>query len=370
MWRRRARLAGLAVFLLLQGLPVPGPVNQEETGFPELPAQVHRILQRSCLDCHSERAQFPWYTHVAPLSWWFGQEVRRGKAGLNWSRWPNYSARQKALAWRRSVQRIQEERMPPLAYRVGHPGAEIAPEDLLTLEDFVQEYEATAGDHLSPAELMAWPARSYEAGVPLRGCLSLSPGTLAERLPLEGALLLVDGDLRLQGPVSGRGTVVCTGQLEVTLGPGQVGPLTLIGLEGVRVHGFANGKWVGLGYGGTGTVTSEVPREPRRAVDGPVEGIRELHLEFCRDDGELGERLERQIIVRWGSKGFVLWDPEFQAVRRAATVESALLVAEELLRSDPATSISRWRRRFAKTWKRALGTIEEGEVARFRFRLE
>jgi hypothetical protein len=51
--------------------------------------QVGAILDRSCQDCHSSRTNWPWYSHVAPMSWMVYKHVIEGRETLNFSEWAN-----------------------------------------------------------------------------------------------------------------------------------------------------------------------------------------------------------------------------------------------------------------------------------------
>jgi hypothetical protein len=52
-------------------------------------------LVRACGNCHSNHTDWPWYSHVAPVSWWITQHVREGREKLDFSDWERYSAWQK-----------------------------------------------------------------------------------------------------------------------------------------------------------------------------------------------------------------------------------------------------------------------------------
>ncbi len=54
------------------------------------PKPVKAIFQRSCYDCHSNRTNWPWYSHIAPLKWAIGRDVIEGRKALNFSIWESY----------------------------------------------------------------------------------------------------------------------------------------------------------------------------------------------------------------------------------------------------------------------------------------
>src|SRR5260370_21785207 len=51
------------------------------------PPDVKGILRRACYDCHSNETRWPWYTHVAPVSWLMAYDVHEGRHRLNYSNW-------------------------------------------------------------------------------------------------------------------------------------------------------------------------------------------------------------------------------------------------------------------------------------------
>src|SRR5271165_2324423 len=44
-----------------------------------VPPQVSAILKRACGDCHSSETVWPWYSHVAPVSWLVADDVNVGR---------------------------------------------------------------------------------------------------------------------------------------------------------------------------------------------------------------------------------------------------------------------------------------------------
>ena len=53
------------------------------------PPQVAALLHTACYDCHSSETRWPWYSHIAPMSWQIAKDVNDGRDNLNFSDWPN-----------------------------------------------------------------------------------------------------------------------------------------------------------------------------------------------------------------------------------------------------------------------------------------
>ena len=129
-----------AVGLVLQLFPAERtnpPVEWEV----EAPDDVRAILARSCYDCHSHRTRWPWYSRIAPLSWWVVDHVDHGRGDLNFSRWPilDFEAREHAM--RAIEEQIEKDEMPLRSYLILHRDARLSEEDRRTLLDWAGEVE-------------------------------------------------------------------------------------------------------------------------------------------------------------------------------------------------------------------------------------
>jgi Haem-binding domain len=124
-------LAGTAVAVQLVplervNLPVPPLLpSPPSTGDIGAPPQIEALLARACYDCHSNRTKWPWYSHVAPVSWLLARDVALGRKELNFSEWRSYypQTRRRKLQWMGRV--LRERSMPPWAYGLMHPGARL-----------------------------------------------------------------------------------------------------------------------------------------------------------------------------------------------------------------------------------------------------
>src|SRR5690349_8834132 len=55
------------------------------------PAPVQAVLERGCRDCHSNDTRWPWYSNVAPMSWFVIDHVNHGRRHFNYSDWSSYN---------------------------------------------------------------------------------------------------------------------------------------------------------------------------------------------------------------------------------------------------------------------------------------
>lgn len=73
--------------------------------------RTRELAVRACFDCHSNETRWPWYSHVAPLSWLVQRDIREGRREVNFSEWDR---RQKEAA--ESPEKVGEGTMPPWYY--------------------------------------------------------------------------------------------------------------------------------------------------------------------------------------------------------------------------------------------------------------
>jgi hypothetical protein len=52
-------------------------------GVYRVPDNVHRILAKACLDCHSNNTRYKWYFKIQPVDWWLTSHINDGKEQLN-----------------------------------------------------------------------------------------------------------------------------------------------------------------------------------------------------------------------------------------------------------------------------------------------
>jgi hypothetical protein len=98
-------------------------------------------LQRSCYDCHSNETRWPWYSAVAPVSWWIHYEVAEGRRRLNFSSWTDYASDPGTEDQKLDeiAHLIASDSMPPWYYRMMHTGARLTPEDRVAISRWITD---------------------------------------------------------------------------------------------------------------------------------------------------------------------------------------------------------------------------------------
>lgn len=126
-WRRISGWVAvglIAVFAVLQFVPVDRanpPVSRDVDAPPEVAA----VLRAACYDCHSRETRWPWYSRVAPLSWFIAHHVEEGRRELDFSDWPTFDYTVQEELLRDVAKEVGEGKMPLASYRWGHPEARL-----------------------------------------------------------------------------------------------------------------------------------------------------------------------------------------------------------------------------------------------------
>lgn len=82
------------------------------------------LAKRACFDCHSNETRWPWYSHVAPVSWRVQNHVDEGREHLNFTAF-DVASREMRHAAGEAAEVLEEGEMPPSDYLIGHPEARL-----------------------------------------------------------------------------------------------------------------------------------------------------------------------------------------------------------------------------------------------------
>ena len=118
-------IAGLIVIQFFQPQRNKGEAFTEkdlviQTGAPR---QVAILLTTSCYDCHSNHTNYPWYNRFAPVSWFLGNHINRGKDALNLSNWGTLQKQERIGILADICDEIESGSMPLKSYLLVHRGA-------------------------------------------------------------------------------------------------------------------------------------------------------------------------------------------------------------------------------------------------------
>ena len=94
-----------------------------------VPDNVHKILKRSCFDCHSDHTTWPWYTNIAPASWLVAKDVRGGRKKMNFSQWAKIPEAKREARLESICDEITNDEMPLKEYLLLHGDAKLSQQE-------------------------------------------------------------------------------------------------------------------------------------------------------------------------------------------------------------------------------------------------
>ena len=119
-------------------------VDESRTIFArtQMPPLVAAIFNRSCVDCHSNKTVWPWYTNVAPISWFITGHVNDGRQMMNLSEWGRMDQDRQSKKLRQMCEEVTDGAMPLSSYTPLHSGSKLSPADVKTLCDWTDAERA------------------------------------------------------------------------------------------------------------------------------------------------------------------------------------------------------------------------------------
>ncbi len=124
-------LALLGIFVIIQFFQIdkenpPVVAEQNFVNIVSPPEDITKLLKDACYDCHSHETKYPWYTSVAPVSWWIAGHIEEGREHFNLSEWGTYDAEKKAHKAEEAAEEVEEGHMPISTYPPLHPEARLS----------------------------------------------------------------------------------------------------------------------------------------------------------------------------------------------------------------------------------------------------
>jgi len=95
----------------------------------DVPPSVVDVFVSACINCHSEKTRWPWYSHLAPISWMVENDVKRARARLNLSRWDSLDASEQRSLLTAIATVIENREMPLHRYVMFHPNVRLSADD-------------------------------------------------------------------------------------------------------------------------------------------------------------------------------------------------------------------------------------------------
>jgi hypothetical protein len=121
----------------LSGPPVDETKSMRATA--QLTPEVGAIFDRSCNDCHSSKTDWPWYSQIAPVSWWLKSHVDDGRRQFSFSEWGTYPQRKASVKLREICEQVTTGEMPLKSYLLLHSAAKLSDADKKAICDWTEQ---------------------------------------------------------------------------------------------------------------------------------------------------------------------------------------------------------------------------------------
>ena len=119
--------------------------NISKTGQPnniatvyQVPDSVKRILDKACMDCHSNNTRYLWYFKIQPVDWWLTHHIDDGKDELNFDEFTNKPIRYQYNKLEESEKQIKEGEMPLDSYTWMHKDATLTEQEKNTFTNWAE----------------------------------------------------------------------------------------------------------------------------------------------------------------------------------------------------------------------------------------
>ena len=143
---RKRILIGFAVLLVLiqffridkTNPPVDPKIDFQAAARP--PAEVLSLIKGACYDCHSHETSYPWYSNIAPVSWWLKNHKNEAMEHFNFSTLGILKPEDLKWALGTAAEEIREGKMPLRSYTWMHPEARLSDEQRALLATWLDTF--------------------------------------------------------------------------------------------------------------------------------------------------------------------------------------------------------------------------------------
>ena len=121
----------VVIFLVIQIIPYgKNHTNPEVLSIVKWDSpKTKELFDKSCLDCHSNKTKWPWYSNIAPISWIVYNDVEEAREHFNIS----MIGHQKHNELDETYEEVELGDMPPFIYLLNHSSAKLNETDRLLL---------------------------------------------------------------------------------------------------------------------------------------------------------------------------------------------------------------------------------------------
>lgn len=145
---KKVLLVLLGLFILIQFHRPPLNVtnaaqpNDIRQVYP-VPAPVQSLLDKACIDCHTNNTIYPWYAQIQPVRFWLNRHVKEGKQELNFNDFKTYEPRLQYRKMAEVIKQVKEDEMPLYSYTLVHTNAGLNATEKRQIIDWAQSIRDT-----------------------------------------------------------------------------------------------------------------------------------------------------------------------------------------------------------------------------------
>lgn len=104
----------------------------------DVPPEVKTILDKACMDCHSNNTRYPWYFKIQPIDWWLTHHINEGTRELNFDEFTKKPLRYQFHKMESTVDLVKKGEMPLDSYLWLHKDAKLTEQEKNTLINWAQ----------------------------------------------------------------------------------------------------------------------------------------------------------------------------------------------------------------------------------------
>ena len=140
-WAGLGLAAGLVLIQFFQPEKNMRPVDPAEDLLmvAEVPEHLAELIKSSCYDCHSNQTVYPWYSKIAPVSWYLQKHIIKGKEDLNASEYGSLDKADKIELLVDLCEVVEAGTMPLISFTLIHKEAKLSQEDIEALCTWSEE---------------------------------------------------------------------------------------------------------------------------------------------------------------------------------------------------------------------------------------
>jgi hypothetical protein len=159
LMRKATRVVVLAGFAVLIAIQFVRPARTNPATDPSRTLGAHvamtpeaaAVLDKACRDCHSNDTRWPWYSNLAPVSWFVIDHVNHGRSHFNYSDWAQYKPEEAERLLQNACAMARKETMPLPSYLRVHQNARLTDRDIGALCDWTDAVRRASRPPLNAA---------------------------------------------------------------------------------------------------------------------------------------------------------------------------------------------------------------------------